>query len=82
MLVTDGSELFYYDFSRISHFLERTLMEYVDIKNRLDSKLDIYCIYSIRIRSRKQDIFEKPQQRKILVYFCGPKMRKFENKQK
>ena len=32
------------------------------MKNSLDSKLQIYFICSIRIRTRKQDIFEKPQQ--------------------
>ena len=32
------------------------------MKNSLDSKLQIYFISSIRIRSRKYDIFEKPQQ--------------------
>ena len=39
--------------STISRFLVRILMEHIDIKNSLDSKLQIYSICSIRIRSRK-----------------------------
>ena len=35
-------------------YLERILMERIGMKNRLDSKLQIYCIYYIR----KQDILE------------------------
>ena len=40
-------------FSNISHFLERILMEHIDMKNSLDSMLQLYSIYSIRTRSRK-----------------------------
>ena len=40
-------------FSKISHFLERILMEHIDMKNSLDSKLQVYSMCSIRIRSRK-----------------------------
>ena len=39
-------------FSKISHFLELILMEHIDTKNSLDSKLHIYFICSIGIRSR------------------------------
>ena len=49
-------------FFKISHLLERVLMEHIDMKNNLDSKLQLYSVYSIRILSRKLDIFEKPQQ--------------------
>ena len=35
-------------------------MEHVGMKNSLDSKLQIYLIYSIGIRSRNWDIFKKP----------------------
>ena len=38
---------------KIFHFLERILMEHMDMKNDLDSKIQIYSICSIRIRSRK-----------------------------
>ena len=44
----------------ISNFLERIPMEDIDMKNSLNSKLQVYSICSIRIRSRKKDIFEKP----------------------
>ena len=37
-------------------------MEYITMKNSSDSKLKMYSTCSIRIRSRKQDILEKPQQ--------------------
>ena len=40
-------------FSKISHFLGRVLIEHIDMKNSLDSKLQIYSICSIRTRSRK-----------------------------
>ena len=36
------------------------------MKNSFDSKLQIYPIFSIRICSRKQDIFGKVQQLKLL----------------
>ena len=49
-------------FSTISQFLERILMEIIGTKNSLDFKLYIECVCSIRIRSRKRDIFGKPQQ--------------------
>ena len=38
-------------FSKISQFLEQFLMEHIDIKVSLDSKLQIDSICSIRIRS-------------------------------
>ena len=34
-------------FSNISRFLERVLMERIDMKNCLDSKLRIFCICSV-----------------------------------
>ena len=49
-------------YSKISHFLERILMEHKDMKNSLDSKLQVCCICFIQICSRKRDIFEKPLQ--------------------
>ena len=49
-------------FSRISHFLERILMEHIDIKRSLDSKLQIYFVCFIRISTRKCYIVEKPEQ--------------------
>ena len=36
-------------------------MEHTDMKISLESKLQISSICSLRIRSRKLDIFEKPQ---------------------
>ena len=50
----------FFVFSAISQFLKRVLMECIDMKNSLDSKLQICSICSVRIRSRKWDIFEKP----------------------
>ena len=41
-------------------------MEFLDMKNILDSKLQTYSISSIRIDSREWDILEKPQQRYVL----------------
>ena len=37
-------------------------MEHIDIKNSLDSKLQVCCICFIRICSRKRGIFENPLQ--------------------
>ena len=59
------SEIFIYKkmflrFFGISRFLERILMEYIDIKDSLDSKLQIHSIYCIRILSRNRDMIEKP----------------------
>ena len=45
-------------FSEISHFLERILMEHIDMKNSLESKLHTYSICSIRNRS-KDEIWSK-----------------------
>ena len=39
-------------FSKITHFQERILMEYIDKKNSLDSKLEVCSICSFRNRSR------------------------------
>ena len=46
-------ELSCYSFSKISYFLERVLMEDIDKKDSLDSKLQTYYICPIKIRSRK-----------------------------
>ena len=46
------------NFSKVSHFLERTLMEHTDMKNTLDSKLQVYSIRSIRIRSISYIFFQ------------------------
>ena len=45
-------------FLTIFLFIERILMEHIGIKVRSDSKLQISSICSIRIHSRKWDIFE------------------------
>ena len=37
-------------------------MEHKDIKNSLDSELQVYSMNAKEIRSRKRDIFEKPKQ--------------------
>ena len=39
-------------FFKISHLLEQILMEYVDMKNSLDSRLQICSICSVKIRPR------------------------------
>ena len=46
----------------ISQFLERILMEHIDIKSWSGSKLQIGYVCSIRIRSSNQDMIEKPVQ--------------------
>ena len=55
-------------FSTISHFLERILMEHIDLKKSLDSKLQIYSICFTRIRSRSWDVVEKPRQHVSNLY--------------
>ena len=61
LVSSDGKRLNHFDcgFSKISFFLERILTEHILMKNSLDSKLQSYSLYSIRIRSRKQEIFKK-----------------------
>ena len=49
---TGGLELSCCSFSTISQFLERILMEHIDIKTSPDSKLQIDSICSVRILSR------------------------------
>ena len=49
-------------FSKISPFLERVLMEHIDIEVSPESKLQISSIFSVKIRFGKLDIFEKPLQ--------------------
>ena len=49
----------YIGFSMICQFLERILMEHIDIKSRSGSKLQIGYVCSIRIRSRIWDKFNK-----------------------
>ena len=66
---TKAYRFVYIDFSKISQFLERFLTEYTDVKVSSDSKLQISSICSIRIRSRKRDIFAyfQPQRKKQLT---------------
>ena len=45
-----------FNFSKISHFLERIRMEHKQAKNISGSKLNFESICSLRIRSRKGDI--------------------------
>ena len=66
---TDGLEISCFGISKILHFLERILMEHIDMKNSLDSKLQFNTTCSIRIRSRNWDIVEKPLQH-ISNPFC------------
>ena len=49
-------------FSKIFHLLERILMEDIEKICSLESTLLFISICSVRIRSRKEDIFEKPLQ--------------------
>ena len=58
----DELELCCSGFLNLTLFLERILIEHIDIKISLDSRPQIYFICSIRIRSRKWDTFEKLQQ--------------------
>ena len=58
---TDGLKSSY-GFSKISNFLERILMKHIEFMYSLKYKLLFIWICSIRIRSRKRDIFERPQQ--------------------
>ena len=55
-------DFFSFFFSKISYFLERVLVEHIDMKDSLDSSLQTCSLCSIRIRSRKLDMFKKPQQ--------------------
>ena len=47
---------------KISYFLERFRMEHIELNCSFDSKVFFLSLCSIRIRSRKWDIFKKPQQ--------------------
>ena len=49
----------------ILRFLEGIIVEHIDMKSSLDSKLQIGYIRSIRICSRNEDIVEKPRQLKF-----------------
>ena len=51
---TSYREICFSGFSKISHFLEFVLVEHIDMKNSLNSKLPIYFIYSFRTSSRKK----------------------------
>ena len=55
----------------ISQVLERILMEHIESKNSLESKLQINSICSIRIFSRNGDIFDKGQLTKEHVKRIG-----------
>ena len=50
------------DLSTISRFLERFLIERIELVCSLECDLTFISICSVRIRSRKRDIFEKPLQ--------------------
>ena len=56
------SEIFCCGFSKISQFLERILIEQIELICSLQSRLTFLSICSIRIRSRNRDIFKKPLQ--------------------
>ena len=60
------SSIQWLDFWRISRALELIVLEHIDMENSLESKLQVYSICSIRLRSRKGDIAEKP-----LKFFSG-----------
>ena len=49
-------------FSKIAYFLERILMEHIEMVCSLEFELFFISICSIRIRSRKRDIFKIPHQ--------------------
>ena len=55
-------------------------MKYIEMKNTLQSKLQIYSTRSIRISSVKQDMFEKLQQfnfnPSVVVFKIGMKIKK------
>ena len=53
-------------FSKIFRFLERILMDHIEMKNSLESMLQIDLICSIGIRSRNKDIFEKPSNPHVI----------------
>ena len=48
---------------KITHFLEQILMENIELVCSLGFELTLISICSIRNRSRKWDVFEKPLQR-------------------
>ena len=49
-------------FLKICQFLERILMEHLESICSLESRLTLMFTCSLRIRSRKRNIFEKPRQ--------------------
>ena len=65
----DKEKRLVYGFSKISRFLELILVEHIDSKVSLDSKLQIGSGCSIIIPSRTQDILYKPllYSTKVLV---------------
>ena len=58
MWITGGFEISRSSFSRISYFLERILMEHIELNCSLDSELTFISICSIKIPSRNRDIFD------------------------
>ena len=50
---------------------DKIRMEHIDTKNSSEHKLQISSIRSIKIRSRKQDIFEKLQHPNSKVYIIN-----------
>ena len=62
-------------FSTISHFPDRILMEHIEPICSLEFELTLISICSIRIRSRKSDIFENIMLKKsshVGVLAIGP----------
>ena len=59
---TGGLEISYSGFSTISRCIERILMEHIELICSLESRLTFFSTCSIRIRSRNEDIVEKPVQ--------------------
>ena len=55
MVFRSTENLLYFRFLVISRLLEETSMEHIEMKCSLDYELEIYCICSIRIPSRKRD---------------------------
>ena len=57
-------------FSKITHFLERILMEHIDITVSLESQLRISSISSIGIPSENRDIFSLNRTKLLMQNFA------------
>ena len=60
-MITDNRDGHFSLFSKISSFLVRILMKYIEWKKRLEPKLQVNCKCFIRTRFRKRDIVVKPE---------------------